>query len=193
MIMKEHSAAQSSGAQEKARITALDLRMVISVMICYLTATVLNHFGIKFQHGNYSLEIIQTMTSCIGCLLVCQDSVPASKQAGINRLIITAIGGILAIVVSLIDTVIENKWLLVLMVGIGVLLTLYFCKLAGVPFVNCRIGALTFILVSSTLAGTARVWYGVFRLLSTLYGVIIVLLVTWIFEKCFPGQGGKNA
>lgn len=173
---------------EKAGISLLDIRIMISVLICYLTATILNHFGIKFQYGNYSLEIIQTMTSCIGCLLVCQDSVPASKGAGKNRLIITAIGGAVAIVVSLIDTAVDNEWLMVLMAGIGVLLTLYFCKLAKVPYVNCRIGGLTFILVSTTLAGTARVLYGVFRLVSTLYGVIVVLIVTWLFSKAGIGQ-----
>ena len=112
--------------KEEAKITLLDLRIVISVVICYLTATLLNHFGIKFQYGNYSLEIIQTMTSCIGCLLVCQDSLPASKKAGINRLIITAIGGALAIVVSLIDTALGNKWLLIVL-----LVTWIFAALSG--------------------------------------------------------------
>lgn len=177
-----------SDKKESARISVLDVRMGISVAICYLTATVLNHFGIKFQYGNYSLEIIQMMTACIGCLLCCQDTLPASRKAGVNRLIITAIGGVVAVAVIALDVLIGNKWILIIFIGLGVVATLFLCKLSGVPYVTCRIGALTFIIVTSTLGGTARIWHGIFRLVSTLYGVLIVLLVTWISEKIRPSR-----
>ena len=46
------------------------------------------------------MEIIQRMTSAIACLLVCQDNTALSRKAGINRMIITAIGGIAGVVVA---------------------------------------------------------------------------------------------
>lgn len=170
---------------EKLAVTGLDIRIAIAAGICCLTATILNHFGLKFPVGEMRLEIIQKMTACISCLLCCQDNTKISRKAGINRLIITAIGGIVGIAVVLIDNAAGNDWLMVVMVLLGVLLTLFLCKAAKVPYVNARIGGVTFILVSCTLAGSARIWYAVFRLISTFYGVLITLIVTWAYEKLF--------
>lgn len=170
------------GAEEK-RITALDMRIAVSVLICGLTATVLDHFGVNFSIGTMKLEIVQKMTSCIACLLCCQENLPASRKASINRLIITAIGGLTALAVILIDQAAANEWLMPLMVAAGVLLTLYLCKAAGVPYINARIGGVTFVLVACTLPGTARIWYGVFRLVSTMYAVLVVMAVTWMTQK----------
>ena len=75
--------------------------------------------------------------------------------------------------VILIDQAAANEWLMPLMVAAGVLLTLYLCKAAGVPYINARIGGVTFVLVACTLPGTARIWYGVFRLVSTMYAVLV--------------------
>ena len=93
----------------------------------------------------------------------------------------------MAICVVALDNVFANEWLMVLMVTAGVLLTLYFCKLAKVPYINARIGGVTFILVACTFAGNARIYYAVFRFISTFYAVLVVLLVTWVFEK-FAGK-----
>lgn len=174
---------------EKAVITALDVRIATAAGICCLTAALLNHFGMKFIFGDMKLEVIQKMTACISCLLCCQDTVKISFKAGVNRLIITAIGGGLAIAAIFLDDLAGAEWLMVILAVVGVLLTLFLCKCAKVPYINARIGGVTFILVSCTLSGPARIWYGVFRLVSTFYGVFVVLIVTWIFEKIlFPGE-----
>ena len=116
------------------------------------------------------------MTACISCLLCYQDSTHASVKAGINRVIITAIGGAVGILAVLVDG------------ALGVLLTLFLCKCAHVPYINARIGGVTFILVSSTLSGDARIWYAVWRLVSTVYGALVVVLVTWVFLAIHPKQ-----
>lgn len=128
------------------------------------------------------LEVIQKMTAAISCMLVCQESVPVSWKAGINRLIITAVGGAVGIVAILLDNAIGNDYVMSVMIGIGIIVVLLICKATKVPYINCRIGCVTFILVTCTLSGNARIYYGVFRFVSTLYGVIIVMLVTWIFR-----------
>lgn len=168
---------------EKKGISQLDVRIVISATICVLTATVLNMFDLKFTYGEGSLEIIQKMTAAIACLLCCQDDTKISWKSGINRMIITAIGGVIAIVVTLLDALFQNQIVFVFMIAIGLLLTLLFCKMAGVPYINARIGGVTFILVACTMAGNARILYAIFRLVSTLYGVLITMLVTWVFQK----------
>lgn len=167
---------------EKAAVTLLDARIAVSVLICALTATVLTECGICFPYGDRKLEIIQKMTACISCLLLCQDNTQVSFKAGVNRLIITAVGGIVGVLVALIDTNLNSPVLMTLMISGGVLLTLFLCKVCKVPYINARIGGVTFVLVSCTLSGYGRIWYALFRFASTLYAAIVVLLVTWAFS-----------
>lgn len=176
---------------EKIAITWLDIRIAVAVLICCLTSTILNHFGLKFTYGEMHLEVIQKMTACISCLLVCQDTTRISLKAGVNRLIITAVGGVVGIIVILLDNTFQNEWGMVLFVGLGVLLTLFLCKVAKVPYINARIGGVTCILVTCTLAGSARIWYGVFRFVSTFYGALVVLLVTAVFGLFFKEDTQK--
>ena len=160
----------------------IDIRIMIAVAICALTATILSHFGLRFSFGSMKLEIIQKMTACISCLLCVQNNIAVSRKAGINRIIITVIGGLCGMLVAWLDTIFHNEWLMVGMVAAGVLLTLVLCKKAKVPYINARIGGVTFILVACTLTEYARMWYAFFRLVSTIYGVLVVLLVSWLIR-----------
>ena len=165
------------------RVSITDIRIMIAVGICVLTSTLLNHFGIKLSYGEMKLEIIQKITAAISCLLVTQDGMGASKGAGIVRIKVTVMAGIAALVIVLIDTAIGNEWVSVLLVMVGLVLTLVLCKAVKAPYMNCRIGGVNFIIMSCTLTANARLAYTGMRIVSTIYGVLVVLLVTWIFEK----------
>ncbi len=171
---------------EEKKLTKLDLRIAVAAAICVLTATILNELNLKFAFGQMRLEVIQKMTAAIACLLCCQDNMMISRKAGVNRIIITFIGGLLAILLTLVDMAIGNVYISVILLFVGLLGTLYLCKCAKVPYINARIGGVTFILVYCTMAGNARIYYGIFRLVSTIYGVLVTLVVTWVFEKIFP-------
>ncbi len=165
---------------EPKKVTQLDLRIVVSVFICCAVATAFQALNVKFPVGEMRLDVIQMMTACISCLLCCQDSVATSKKAGIMRVIVTAIGGIVGIgVVALHMALGSSPWVLIPLVGLGVLATLLACKFADVPYMNARIGCITFLLVACTLNGQARMFYALFRLLSTVFGAAVVFLVTW--------------
>lgn len=166
---------------EKVGVTLLDARMAVAVLICFAVSTVLSRLGCTFSYGERQLEIIQKMTACIACLLCSQDTVKVSAKAGLNRVIITFIGGVVGIVVIAIDDAVANDWVMAIMVALGILATLCLCKAAKVPYINARIGGVTFILVTCTLQSSARIYYGVFRLLSTVFGVVVVILVSWVF------------
>lgn len=168
---------------EKLRVTKLDVRIAVSVGICYLSAMLLNELGIRFAYEQKSLEILQTMTCCITCLLCCQDDTKISRKAGVNRMIITAVGGGMGLLVIAADYLINWKGMMPVWIIGGILATLFLCKACKVPYINARIGGVTFILVSCTLTGNVRIWYGLFRFLSTFYGILVVLLVTWLFER----------
>jgi len=178
---------------EKPAITGIDICIGISVLICVLTASILNFYGLKASVGEVKLEVIQKMTAAIACLLCCQGEVKASWNAGVNRLIITAVGGATGILAVLISMAVGNDIIMASILAVLVMLTLFLCKLCRVPYINCRIGGVTFILVSSTLNGTNRIWYALFRFVSTLYGALIVMLVTCIYCAVIAKKKQKAA
>lgn len=173
---------------EEAKISQVDVRIAVSVLICLMTAEILNHFGLKISYGEMKLEIIQHLTAGISCCLVCQKTVEISKKAAVNRLIITAIGGLMGIMITALDLWIKNGWVLAILTAGGVLLTLFFCKCAKVPYVNARIGGVTCILVAGTFSGSARMAYAVLRFVSTLYGALVAILVTMVFATVYKAK-----
>jgi len=168
---------------EPVKVSIMDIRIAIAVGICILTSTLLNHYGIKYPHGEMKLEIIQKMTAAISCLLVTQDGMKASKGAGWIRLKVTVMAAVAALVTVLIDIQIGNEWVSVILIMLGLILTLVLCKAVKAPYMNCRIGGVNFVLMACTLGSTARLAYTGFRIVSTLYGVLVVLAVTYVYEK----------
>ena len=165
----------------KLEVNVLDIKIIIAVGICVLTSTILNAFDIKFHYGQMQLDIIQKATAAISCLLCVQDNVGASKGAGWMRIKVTAMAAIAALVVVSIDSLIGNQWLSVVLLMLGVLLTMFLCKLIKAPYMNCRIGAISYVLIAVTLSSQARIVYALFRVISTVYGVLVVIFVTWLF------------
>lgn len=167
---------------EPARIEVnkIDIRIVIAIGICALTSTILKLSGLTIESGGRSLEIIQAMTASISCLLCVQDNLAFSKRAGWIRIKVTAAAAIVALVVVSVDTMIGNAWISVLLLMAGVLMTVFLCKVLKAPYMNCRIGGVNYVLMACTLTGSTRLLYTGFRVLSTLYGVLVVVFVTWI-------------
>lgn len=160
---------------------ALDLRMALSILTCCLVATTLSELGLKFPVGEARLDVIQKMTASISCLLCCQDGLEASRGAGRMRVLVTAVGGATGIAIVALDQLLgQNPGVLAILMGAGAILSLCLCRLAGAPAFNARIGTISFLLVAGTLAGTARIWYAIFRLVSTVFGALVVTLVTKI-------------
>lgn len=174
----------------KMEVNRTDIQIMLAIGICVLTANLLNRFGLKFPYGEMRLEIIQKMTAAIACLLCVQGDVTASRKAGWIRIKVTLMGGLAGVVVAVVDTWIGNEWFNIILIMAGLLLALLLCKAAKVPYMNCRIGGITFVLVACTLQENARIFYAVFRLLSTIYGVLAVMLVTWLFGIFTKKQEG---
>ena len=165
----------------KLEINVLDIKIIIAVGLCVLTSTVLGALGIKFTYGQMQLDIIQKATAAIACLLCVQDNLGASKGAGWLRIKVTAMAAIASLLVVSLDSFINNQWISVLLLMAGVLLTMLLCKLIKAPYMNCRIGAISYVLIAVTLSSQARIVYAIFRVISTIYGVLVVIFVTWIF------------
>lgn len=166
------------------RPNALDVRIAASVLVCCLMSTALTALDLKFPVGEMRLDIIQKMTACISCLLCCQDSADETRKAGGMRVLVTAVGGICGMAVVAADLALgSNPWLLALLMTAGLVPTLCLCRLAGAPAFNARIGAISYLLVAATLTGPARLWYALFRLISTVFGALVVWAVTALMHR----------
>lgn len=154
----------------------LDVRIATCVLVCLLTSNALTALDLRFAVVEMRLDIIQKATACISCLLCCQGTADDSRKAGGMRVLVTAVGAACGMAVVALDQLMgSNTWFLVVLMTLGLVVTLCLCRLTGAPPFNARIGAISFLLVASTITGTARLWYAVFRLVSTIYGA----LVTW--------------
>ena len=170
-------------------LTPTDFRMAASVLVCCLVATILDAVGLQFPVGEMRISVIQKLTACIACILVSQDDARGSQEAGVTRLIITAVGGLVGFCAVMLNEWLGGSvWVLVPIVAVGVLATLLACRAARVPAFQARIGAVTFVLVACTLPGMARCWYALFRLVSTLFGVAVVVVVTRLWEQYLPSK-----
>jgi uncharacterized membrane protein YgaE (UPF0421/DUF939 family) len=150
--------------------TLSDIYTIFSMGICLLVLNFIPEF--------------QIMTACIAVLLCVQDDIKTSLKAGLMRLIVTAIGGSIAILIVLLENNIANQVIRIVFVLLGLYATLIVCKIAKVPVFNARIAGVTFILVMFTQTGNNRIIYAAFRLLSTLFGVFSVTAVTTATFLC---------
>jgi uncharacterized membrane protein YgaE (UPF0421/DUF939 family) len=143
----------------------LDLKIAAAVVICLVTS--------KF------VPIIQYMPSCFAAILCVQDSARASVKTGLTRIIATVIGGLVGVAIVLLDNVIQNEWFFTLMAAISIVLTLLICKLLRLPNMPARIGCITFMRVIMVMSGDERIKYALLRVLGTVYGAVIAVIVSW--------------
>lgn len=169
---------------ESWKPSMLDVRIAACVLVCLLASNALTALNLKFAVGEMRLDVIQKATACISCLLCCQDTVDASRKAGAMRVLVTVVGCVCGMAVVALDQLLgSNTWVLVLLMVVGLMASLCLCRLAGAPAFNARIGAISFLLVASTLTGAARLWYALFRMVSTVFGA----LVTWGVTSLLTG------
>lgn len=127
---------------------------------------------------------MQLATACISVLLCMQDTCGNSWKSGITRMMITAIGGIIAVGIVLIqEFILDAFWMSVILTFIGCILTFAGCRAANVPMFSNRIGAVTFILVVFTKPGIERIIFAFQRLASTFAGILIVMAVAWVSQN----------
>ena len=149
--------------------TKTEVRITAAAALCLLAGQWMPH--------------LQPMTAAISAIMAAQDTQELTFRAGLTRLIVTAVGGALGVGVILLEILSGSPILALVLSVLGLLLTFFGCKLAKAPAFQARIGALNFVLVTMTLSGTElRLKYALFRLLSTLFGVLAVFLVTALWQ-----------
>lgn len=158
---------------KNTKLEELDLRMISAVGICLLLSYLFRNVGLS----NFYNQLV----AAIATLFCTQYTRRESLKAGKTRLMVIFIGGILGLIVVALDNMINNQIAFFMLVLAGVLVTLFFCKLTKVLYIHSKIGCVGFLVVTLALSGTMRIPYGISLLISTILGVIISLVVTFIW------------
>lgn len=165
--------------RNKISVTGLDISIGVTVMLCLVVCHIAGLLGLK----------IQALSACTGAVMCVQDSRKASWGAGINRILGVICGGVSGMAVVLIDNAIQVELLFYLLMGAGVVLNLLLCKIVKLPFVQARVSCMSLMLVTLVLQGGARINYALGRLIGTLVGAVVALLVSMAFAAVLE----KNA
>ena len=157
--------------KQKIGIAPMDLAIGISVVSCLLVCHVAGLLGLQ----------IQALAACTGAVMCTQDNRKASWGAGLNRMVGVVCGGLIGMMVVLIDNAVNVDVVFYLLVGVGVVANMLLCKAVKLPFVQARVSSMTLLLVTLVLQNTARINYAFGRFIGTLVGAAVALLVSMAF------------
>ena len=146
---------------------AIGAAVALTLLVCHIA-------------GALGLQI-QALAACTGAVMCVQDSKKASWGAGLNRIKGVLCGGIVGIAVVLIDNAVNMDLVFYLLVGIGVVANLLLSKAMKLPFVQARVSCMSLMLVTLVLQNAARINYAFGRLIGTLVGAVVALLVSMAF------------
>ena len=135
---------------------------------------------------------IQALSAGTAIIMCTQDSGKITWKVGVTRVEGVIIGGVLALLVVFIDNAVENPYLFMLLCGIGIILNLLCCRLAKMPAVAAKVSCITFALVTLATQGEIRIRYALFRLIGTIVGALLALLIAWIYDKLFHREAKKK-
>lgn len=166
--------------KESISINRSEIAVGVSVMICLLLCTFIGKLGFT----------VQTLAACTGAVMCTQDAGKASWKAGLTRILGVISGGLVGIVLVALDNVLQMTLVFCLLCGVGVVANLFICKLLKIPFIQAKVSCMTLLLVVLVLGGEARFSYAFGRFVGTLFGAVIALLVSMLFEVLRKDKGG---
>lgn len=157
--------------KNKIGIAGIDIAIGAAVVLTLLVCHVAGMLGWQ----------VQALAACTGAVMCVQDSKNASWGAGLNRIKGVICGGLTGVAVVLIDNAVNVDLIFYLLVGIGVVVNLLLCKVVKLPFVQARVSCMSLMLVTLVLQDAARINYALGRLIGTLVGACVALLVSMVF------------
>lgn len=152
----------------KVKLTNVEIRIGIGLILCL------------FITGFFPQ--IQRLAACTGVLMCTQDIRKTTWKSGLTRLEGVLCGGIVAVIVVVIDNFVQVDPVFYLLCGVGIVLNLLLCDLIHMPKVTGRVSGITFILVAFLAQGNGRILYAVNRLIGTLVGAVVALILAAVWD-----------
>ena len=126
---------------------------------------------------------IEALAVTTGALMCVQDSARAVYTVSLIRMAGIFWGGLLGVIIAVIDNFAGEPYLFYLLCGAGAVSNLMLCRRFGLPHIQARVSALTLLLVVMVFEGTDRLTYAVSRFTGSLLGAVIALAVTFVFGR----------
>lgn len=169
---------------KKLELPGVGMRMVktaVAVVICFFLFL---PFWVRTPVGEYDpLKEIGPFYACIAAIICMQSSIKQSVHQGMSRIIGTCIGGGVGLAVLLLDDAVGQPVVTGLMMGGGIILTLWLCNLVQRP-AACSIGCVVVCVVMLNHGGPERYLYTLFRILETMVGIGVTVLVNrWLPDR----------
>lgn len=114
--------------------------------------------------------------ACIAAVICMQSSVGQSMRQGVARLLGTAIGGLLGLLLLTIDRLLSQPLFLALMLGAGTIACIWLCNLLERPGA-CAISVVVLCVILLNHAGPERYMYALGRMVETAVGVVLAVVV----------------
>ncbi|MEQ2443198.1 aromatic acid exporter family protein [Pseudoflavonifractor intestinihominis] len=160
---------------EKINVPGVGMRMVktaVAVVLCYF---IFLPFWLRMPVGEYDpLKDVGPFYACIAAVICMQSSVAQSVRQGVSRVIGTCIGGLVGLVILFVDDLVEQPIFLGLMIGMGIVLTMWICNLIRRPSA-CSIGSVLVCVVILNHGGPERYFYTLFRVMETIVGIVVAV------------------
>lgn len=116
--------------------------------------------------------------ACIAAVICMQGSIEQTVKQGVSRLIGTAIGGILGLLILMASQLLQKTLFMALMLGGGTILLIWLCNLIKRP-AACSIAVIVFCVILFNHAGTDRYMYALNRMFETAVGIFIAAAVNF--------------
>lgn len=157
------------------------VKTAVAVVVCFL---IFLPFWVRVPLGEHDpLKDVGAFYACIAAIICMQSSVQQSVHQGISRIIGTCIGGGVGLVILMLDDLIGLPVVTGLMLGCGIILTLWLCNLIRRP-AACSIGCVVVCVVMLNHGGPERYLYTLFRIVETLVGIVVTVLINrWLPDR----------
>lgn len=163
-------------------IAGVDIRIGIAIALCLLVCRLAALAGWE----------IQSLAACTAVIMCVQANGKSSLHAGMTRLLGVLCGGVVGIAVVVIDNAVQIAGIFFVLAGVGAVLTLLLCKIVRIPPIAGRVSCMTLLLVILVAQGSGRIGYAFGRLIGTLCGALVSLLVAAAWDA-LSGKKAKPA
>lgn len=170
----------------KLEFPKVGMRMVktaVAVVVCFFLFL---PFWVRVPAGEYDpFKDVGPFYACIAAIICMQSSVKQSVRQGVSRVIGTCIGGLVGLGILFLDDLIGQSVVTGLMMGGGVILTLWICNLIKRP-AACSISCIVVCVVMLNHNGPDRYLYTLFRVLETTVGIVTAVAVNHLLPDQHP-------
>lgn len=123
---------------------------------------------------------IQSLAVCTAIIMVTQTSDKVTFKSGLTRLLGVISGGMIGILIVLLNEMMTNNVLIFAIEGMGILVNFLSCRLLKLPMIAARVSCITLVLVVLVMPGLNRLEYAVDRGIGTIIGIAITLVLSYL-------------